>query len=228
MPPQAETSSQSCSRPGAVPGPLPRVVRPARSPAGVARMPRSRRRSRATMPAFLNATKTGRSLPGAASTPTPTPVTSSSARCGATGSPCAGSSSPGRARRPLPADRPAGTVVAIRDGDLVIVVFPGMVLRDSRAKVLDLGPALIIPGHGGPFAPTADTYGDLRPRGQELPFARCSGRCVDRRGARTGCTSRRRSTPMRALMRAISRSTASSPTRSGRRLSVVTGGVVVA
>jgi glyoxylase-like metal-dependent hydrolase (beta-lactamase superfamily II) len=31
------------------------------------------------------------------------------------------------------------------------------VLRDSRAKVLDLGPALIVPGHGAPFAPTADT-----------------------------------------------------------------------
>lgn len=31
------------------------------------------------------------------------------------------------------------------------------VLRGSRAKVLDLRPALIIPGHGAPFAPTADT-----------------------------------------------------------------------
>ena len=31
------------------------------------------------------------------------------------------------------------------------------VLRDSRAKVLDLGPALIVPGHGAPFAPAADT-----------------------------------------------------------------------
>ena len=30
-------------------------------------------------------------------------------------------------------------------------------LRASRRKVLDLGPALIIPGHGAPFAPDPDT-----------------------------------------------------------------------
>jgi glyoxylase-like metal-dependent hydrolase (beta-lactamase superfamily II) len=31
------------------------------------------------------------------------------------------------------------------------------VLRDSRTKVLDLRPALVVPGHGEPFAPTAGT-----------------------------------------------------------------------
>jgi glyoxylase-like metal-dependent hydrolase (beta-lactamase superfamily II) len=31
------------------------------------------------------------------------------------------------------------------------------VLRASREKVLSLRPALIVPGHGAPFAPTDDT-----------------------------------------------------------------------
>lgn len=66
------------------------------------------------------------------------------------------------------------------------------------------------------------------PCGHDVPFLRRTARRVDRRGSSTGCTSRCRSTPLRALMTAISRSTAASPTRSGRRLSVVTGGVVAA
>ena len=66
-------------------------------------------------------------------------------------------------------DRVASTVVLVRDGDAIIVVDPGMVasrslildplsadqelLEASRAELLALRPALVVPGHGSPFTP---------------------------------------------------------------------------